>query len=125
MNLADCLAGNYDSASADSPIKILLLNKSKDGTLTKMPNAEFLYLTTRERVYSASEGVTRYSFIIPQDMVAGADFNAVGLYTASATEADINDFAACCTIDFNRSNLSLSSVLVLDWELHIANSTIN
>jgi hypothetical protein len=124
--LANCLAGEYDLASSDSPIKILLLNKSEDGTLTKAPNSSFIYLLTKpEKVYSASAGVVRYSFIIPQDMIIGTDFNAIGLYTASATEADINDFAACCTINFNRNNLALSSVLVLDWELHIANSTIN
>jgi hypothetical protein len=67
----------------------------------------------------------RYSFIIPQEYFAAGNnqnairFNAIGLYTNSAQDA--KDYAAYCKVDTSGWSLSISSVLVLDWELHISN----
>jgi hypothetical protein len=60
--------------------------------------------------------------MIPQDFFAGKDFNAIGLYNDAATEQDINDYAAYCTVNVGALNLSITSVLLLDWELHISNN---
>ena len=131
--LANCLVGDFDVANMERPTKIMLLNATTDEIsgqvqLIKAQNTDFIYLLTRpERVYNDAEGVVRYSFIVPQDMLTGTDFNAVGLYPASATTegADLADYAALCKIELDRNNLALSSALVLDWELHISNSMTN
>lgn len=124
--LASCLAGDFSVAEVTRPSKIMLLNvddtSGKARQITRARNAEFIPILAKpEQVYSAAEGIVRYSFIIPQDALAGTNFNAVGLYTATATYADFEDYAALSIINLDRSNLSLSSVLVLDWELHISN----
>jgi hypothetical protein len=120
--LADCLIGDFDIASVSRPTKIMLLNISADNVISKASNSSFIYILSKpEKVYDEVEGIVRYSFIIPQDILAGTSFNAIGLYTATATEADLADFAACCEVTIDRSTISLSSVLVIDWELHISN----
>jgi hypothetical protein len=119
--LADCLAGDFNIAKLDWPTKILLLNVD-DGVISKASNTRFIHLLSNpEKVYSDSEGIVRYSFIIPQTIFAGTSFNAIGLYPDSATLNDFNDYAALCKIDTSKANISISSVLVLDWELHISN----
>lgn len=122
--LADCLVGDFDIANASRPTKIMLLNVDDSGKIEKANNASFIYiLYNPEKVYDDSKGIVRYSFIIPQDVLSGSSFNAIGLYAANATEADLADFAACCRFELDRSNISLSHILVIDWELHIFNST--
>lgn len=122
---ADCLLGDFDVASLNRPTKIMLLNIDDSGIITKEQNATFITLLTKpEKVYSETEGIVRYSFIVPQDQIIGTNFNAVGLYAASATDADLYNYAACSRIvDLDRNSMALSSVLTLDWELHITNST--
>ena len=118
--LADCLSGAFDIAKLDRPTKILLLNKTADG-YAAANNTGFIYLRTNpEKIYSANSGIVRYSFIIPSDDVS-TDFNAIGLYMNSADENDPSNFAACCDIVVNSSTVSTSSMLVVDWELHITN----
>ena len=121
--LADCLVGDFSVAKQDLPNKILLLNKDDAGHITKARDTGFIYFLSKpERVYNESEGVVRYSFTIPQDIISGTNFNAVGLYTGTAMETDIDDYAAYCFIGSDIVNeISKSSVLVLDWELHISN----
>lgn len=120
--LANCLVGDFDIASQDRPMKILLLNEDEKGNLTKTRNTDFIYLLTKpEKVYSESEeGIVKYSFIIPQEYFSRADFNAIGLYTNTATEA--KDYAAYCGVKVSDLTFSITSVLVLDWELHISNN---
>lgn len=125
--LADCLVGSFTEASINRPTKILLLNKeiNADGSITyeAAEGVSFIYLLTKpEKVYSETEGIVRYSFIIPQEYFAGdkSRFNAIGLYGDLARYAE--DFAACCDVDTSGWSISISSVLVLDWELHIANN---
>lgn len=121
--LADCLAGDFDIAKLDRPNKILLLNEDENYKLTKATDTSFITLMSKpEKVYSDFEGIVRYSFIIPQDWFAGTNFNAVGLYTSTATTDDIENYAAYCYLGSDAlSDVSISSVLVLDWELHISN----
>jgi hypothetical protein len=121
--LADCLVGDFEIARIDRPTKILLLNIDDNQQKSVATDTRFIYMLSKpERVYSDSEGIVRYSFIVPQDIFAGTKFNAIGLYTDTATTQDVNDYAAFCTLapDFF-NNVSVSSVLVLDWELHISN----
>ena len=125
--LADCLVGDFDAARLNCPAKILLLNFDKETQeVSQAPNTSFIYLlTTPEKLYSTSEGIVKYSFIIPQEYFAAGDingatrFNAIGLYAGSATDAE--DYAAYCEVDTSGWSVSISSVLVLDWELHISN----
>jgi hypothetical protein len=121
--LTDCLIGDFDIAKIDRPSKIMLLNHDGSGNLTKATNTSFIYLLSKpEKLYSAEkEGIVRYSFMIPQDYFIGTDFNAIGLYTSSASELDLADYAAFCEVNLSDVNLSISSVLLLDWELHISN----
>lgn len=125
--LADCLVGDFEIAKIARPTKILLLNvDEKNKVVTQAPNTSFIYLLTKpEKIYSATEGIVKYSFIIPQEYFAAGNaygatrFNAIGLYTDSAKKAE--DYAAYCTVETSSWDISISSVLVLDWELHIAN----
>lgn len=125
--LADCLIGDFDIARLERPIKILLLkvteNKSGNDDIQKASNTGFIYLLSKpEKVYSTSAGIVRYSFIIPSDVLTDSDFNAIGLYTNSATESDFENYAALCKIDdMDKNNISVSSMLVVDWELIITN----
>lgn len=120
--LADCLMGDFDSAKINRPSKITLLYRDSDNNLTKADNTPFIYITTKpERVLTnLDEGVVRYSFTISQDIFFGTTFNAIGLYTDS--ETNIENYAAYCQIDSaDLGDISVSSVLLLDWELHISN----
>jgi hypothetical protein len=122
--LADCLVGNFDEAKITRPNRILLLNKDSEDYLTKATDTGFISMTSApEKVYSASEGIVKYSFTIPQEYIAGTNFNAIGLYTGAATDADIENYAAFCYLGdkINVQELKTSSVVLLDWELHISN----
>ena len=128
--LADCLIGNFAEASVNRPTKILLLTKNEDNDeFEAAAGTSFIYLLTApEKVYSEKEGIIRYSFIVPQEYFAAGSsntvrFDAIGLYCDSAESA--NDFAARCDVDLSKWSISISSVLVLDWELHIANNFEN
>ena len=124
--LADCLTGHFDTAKLDRPTKILLLSvegETPEEYAIEAKTDFITYSTDPERVYSDTEGVVRYSFIVPQTLFAGTNFNAIGLYPHSAVLSEANDYAALCVIDTSKMTMSASSVLVLDWELHISNKT--
>lgn len=124
--LAECLIGDFDIAKLDRPTKILLLNIDDKNNITPAENTSFIYLLTKpDMLYSEDESIVNYSFMIPQEYFAAGNangatrFNAIGLYPNSATSAE--DYAAYCKIDTSDWSISISSVLVLDWELHISN----
>ena len=100
--LTDCLVGDFDTARLDRPNKILLLNKSVssdgDEEIIQAEHTGFIYLLTKpEKVYSSKqEGIVKYSFIIPQEYFIGTSFNAIGLYTGTAS--DPSAYAAICEI---------------------------
>ena len=120
--LTDCLLGDFDLAKVDRPTKIMLLDTA-GGVITKANNTGFVSLLSNPvKVYDANMGIIRYSFHITQDLFAGTSFDAIGLYPNSATELDLDRYAAKCNIeDSDLEGLSVSSVLVLDWELRLAN----
>lgn len=129
--IADCLADDFDIARLDKPTKILLLNKKlveKDGNntyeFTVAGETGFIHLLSKpEKVYSEDvKGIVRYSFMIPQEYFTGTDFNAIGLYTATTAINDPGNYAAYCDVDPSEWDISISSVIVLDWELHISNT---
>ena len=124
--LADCLTGDFDIAKMDRPTKILLLNIDDAHQVTAAKNTSFIYLLSKpEKVYSEAGSIVKYSFIIPQEYFAAGNangatrFNAIGLYANSATSAE--DYAAYCEVDTSDWSISISSVLALDWELHLSN----
>ena len=122
--LSNCLTGDFDLAKYSRPDKILLLKIDKvTGSIEKASNTSFIqFLTRPERIYGKdSECIIRYSFVLPQEYFAGTEFNAVGLYPQSATELDIQDYSAICTLTTDNWNISRSSVLLLDWDLRISN----
>ena len=123
--LADCLLGDYATAANDRPIKILLLNIDDNGNKHIAESTTFIsLLAAPEKIHSEDSGRVRYSFIIPQEYFAAGSpgsvrFNAIGLYANSATGPD--DYAAYCEVDTSNWSISMTSVIVLDWELHISN----
>lgn len=126
--LADCLVGNFNAASISRPTKILLLNVDEDRNIAAADNTSFIHLlTVPEKIYSKDEGIVKYSFMIPQEYFAAGNtenatrFNAIGLYADSAEVAE--DYAAFCEVNTSGWSISISSVLILDWELHISNKT--
>lgn len=120
--LADCLAGDFDIAKIDRPSKIMFLYRDSDGRMTNPDNAGFIYITTKpERVYSnENEGIVRYSFTISQDLLSGMTFNAIGLY--GKAETNVENYSAYCEIDADDlGEITASSILLIDWELHLSN----
>jgi hypothetical protein len=86
-------------------------------------SGDFIYMISKpEKVYNVDGGQVRYSFIIPKDIFAGTDFNAIGLYTQSASISDLTDYAAYCKVNIENSG-SQGAVLVVDWDLYITNNT--
>jgi hypothetical protein len=121
--LADCLKGDFDVAKVSRPTKIMLLTRVVDGeSYSYVPASRFIYLRSKpEKVYSTTEGIVRYSFMISRDILTSTDFNGIGLYADSATKDDISKFSAFCEIK-DLGTVTNSSVLVLDWELVVHNA---
>jgi hypothetical protein len=127
--LTDCLAGDFDIAKLDRPNKILLLTQADEAdgkyVISRATDTGFIYLTAKpEKIYTDdNKSGIRYSFIIPQDIFIGTKFNAVGLYPWSATLSDAEeDYAAYCYLGEEvLDDISVSAILVLDWELYISN----
>jgi hypothetical protein len=129
--LSDCLIGDFDIAKINRPTKIMLLNcydKEDESTGSITPVYEsvsgFIYLLTKpEKVFDAKNGVVRYSFSIPRSQLEGGSmsFNSIGLYANSTTALSPEDFAAVCKVDITPTDISMSSALVVDWELYISN----
>jgi hypothetical protein len=122
--LADCLTGDFSNVNINRPMQIMLLHKDGD-SYQKANNVSTFsqLLSAPERVYSETEGIVRYSFIIPYESLANTNFNAIGLYPLSASVDELENFSACCEVNLDSisNKLSKSSVLAVDWELHIFN----
>lgn len=125
---SDCLIGDFESARVNRPIKIMLLKQLSDETGGSEPEfdyeskSDYIHLTTpAEKVYDSSltEGVVRYSFIVPRDALENTDFNCIGLYSGSTKLQDYRDYAAICSI--GDMTISPSSALLIDWKLYILN----
>ena len=126
---SDCLLGDFDTAKINRPTKIMLLEEKMDENNEKYYESKsgFSYLISKpEKVYSTTEGIVRYSFVITRDNLEGITFNNlfIGLYANSASSLDPESFMAIVKIEDDDSisqNLTVSSALVVDWELHISN----
>lgn len=126
--LSECLVGNYEAAEFLRPTKIMLLKiDTEENKIT--PASGFINLMTNpEKVVKTSNvagSTVCYSFMVSRDILESADFNSLGLYADGTTFNEVDNFAAFCDIELNSSELSLSSLLVIDWELNISNNASN
>lgn len=125
---ADCLIGKFDAKNV--PTKIKLLNREiRDGAYEYTSVSGFIFLRAPAEIQKTSSGEcrVRYSFLVPRDMlenITSIGNLGIGLYSRGATEDDIENFVAFCSIteDFNKSQTVNSSLLV-DWDLVITNAT--
>lgn len=135
--IADCLVGDFDVAQANRPSKIRLLKKQTDSEnknkATYKSQSTYIHqISTPEKVSKISDdtGIVRYSFVIPSDKVTSInfDFDHIGLYAHSTVDEDYEQFSAIVSLVENSVNvvdkdeLSASSALLVDWELHITNA---
>ena len=121
--LSDCFTGDFSTAAVNRPTKIMLLQKHVDEESYDSASS-FIYLLTKpEKIFNPNGGSTIcYSFIIPREYLNN-EFNCIGLYpdSAVATASDIDNYSAICEVDTGDIPMSASTVLVVDWELTIAN----
>lgn len=126
--LADCLVGDYEAAAQSRLTQIKLLKVTPgEGETENIDSASgFISLmTTPEKINRTDAGGVRYSFIITRDMVLDTNFNRIGLYTKTATDLTLDEYAAFCDIPDSSGtsgSLSASSALLIDWELIISNA---
>lgn len=135
---AHCLMGNFDEASLYRPTKIRLLKVNIDESTGAETSAEdasgLIYLRSRpERIYNPkTQGETvKLSFMVPRTMISAVGFNRIGLYPHFASIEDIYDYSAYCDLSGNEdlgvesyNAWTLSSVLLVDWELTVSNKII-
>lgn len=129
--IADCLVGDFTLAKFNRPTKIMLLKRTAHETTgaattyTYEGLTGFSYLTTKpEKVYDPTNGIVRYSFLIPSDWLEGIDnFDnvGIGLFTDSTTDRDLESYAAFCELTVTKTSL-VNAALVVDWELIISNN---
>lgn len=128
---ADCLAGDFELAKINCPVKIMLL---KEKPVTENGSTQILYesmsdfiywIKKPEKVYdksSSTVSTVRYSFIVSRDELKGTTFDHIGLYADPITKGELDRFAAIVSMkSLDPVSLLASSALVLDWELNISN----
>ena len=119
--LADCLIGDFEVASLDRPNKIMLLRENEQHELEQA--STFIYMLNKPEK-TVTEGATssvKYSFLIPNAMLKNT-FSSIGLYNSRTTETDLEHYAAFCNVkDKIKQASSITSALVIDWELNISN----
>ena len=75
--LADCLIGEFSTAQASKPAKIMLLNKTEDGYESI---SGFVFLRTKpEKVEVNHQCRIRYSFMVPRDLVEGSNASSLSI----------------------------------------------
>lgn len=128
--LANCFLGDFNTASAELPTKIMLLKteRDKDGNYGSIESVSGFYslFTKPERLFTDSgvcSSTICYSFVIPADIIENTTFNSIGLYANMAAESDKENFAAICELGNISETWSSSSVLVIDWRLTITNNS--
>jgi hypothetical protein len=138
---AYCLMGSFDEAALYRPTKVRLLKVVKEALEDGYGNIEsdtmaasgLIYLRSRpEQVVSNLDGQTvKLSFMIPRTMIEEVDFNRIALYPQFAGESDIYEYSAFCDLsgeddlDINiYTAWTVSSVLLIDWELTISNKIV-
>ena len=130
--ITDCLLGDFETAKANRPTKIMLLeyvqtdanNQQLEEPYHKSKSG-FIYLLNKpEKVYDDVNGIVRYSFKITRDMREGTSFDSIGLYANSTDDIHLENWAAMVHgVKLNGLGTSqTSSALIIDWELHITNN---
>lgn len=126
--MTDCLLGNFDTAKLKLPNKIMLLNEYKEDNTAVLEarSAGFIPLVSApEKVINSQDdgSAVAYSFIVQYDQIIG-NFNRIALYSRGAE--DMYNYSAICEIsDEDRlNNMSLSSALVIEWQLSITNKPV-
>lgn len=128
--LADCFTGDFTSAKAALPKKIMTYTKTKDeyGTEVFKYSSTHYLLSAAKKVSSTENGsAVCYSFSIPYDDIRGLDQsnsfkNAyIGLYTHS--ETDCKNYLAEFSLEslMENATLALNYSVVVDWVLNITN----
>lgn len=121
--LAECLLGNFDTASLSIPNKIRLL-KFDSNSKTFSSKSGFIYLRTKpeKNVDTGLQSGVTYSFIIPGELVQSG-FSHIGLYAKNVNDSidDINKYAALCEVGLGEGTLSMTSALIVDWQLVVSN----
>jgi hypothetical protein len=135
---AYCLAGEFEEAALFRPTKVRLLHAVIDELtgeeIELVPASGMVYLRSKpERILNKDiDGETvKLSFMIPRSMIENIDFNRIALYPQYAESADYGLYSAYCNLvgtdDLGinvYTDWSLSSVLLIDWELTISNKII-
>lgn len=118
--LADCLTGNFDTAKLIMPYMIRLLKEKEDGSYENVAGDIFIRTVPEKVINTHSNSCSViYSFEVAYDRVAQAgDFSHIGLYSK---DSDIENHSAICKVDVAAG--SISSALLVDWQLNISNST--
>lgn len=136
--LANCLVGDFALAEASRPNKIMLVKRTEETSSDGKKSYDYeskspvIYLlTTPEKVYSATQSIVRYSFLISRDAldaITNFDGLGIGLYTAGYPDSDLmenpENFAAYCDVELSKKGL-INAALVVDWELVISNNADN
>jgi hypothetical protein len=135
--LAECLVGDFDTASISRPTKIMLLEEiddEKDSRGEPVPaylvsKSGFIYLLSKpEKTYDNTNKkcTVCFSFKIPRDMLESANTSSlcIGLYANNTNILDIDNWAALVkNIPINGSQILASSSYLLDWQLNITNTS--
>ena len=130
--LSDCLKGDFELAKLSLPSNIMLLNaeiNSETGEIDQFTAASGVIalstIATPEKALDESSGRVRYSFIVTRDQLETESFNAIGLYAKGIKPEYCQYNMAYCILDesVNSANLSVSSALVVDWDLIITNNS--
>ncbi len=133
--LAYCLMGEFEEASLYLPTKVRLLKANIDAIsgeeLDVEPSSGYVFLRSPpERIYKPEiDGETvKLSFMIPRTMIESIGFNRIALYPQFATDTQYYEYSAYCDLSGvedlgigSYTAWTLSSVLLIDWELTISN----
>jgi hypothetical protein len=130
--LADCFTGDFTSAKAALPKKIMTYTKTKaeDDTEVFVYSSTHYLLSAAKKVSSTENGsAVCFSFSIPYDDIRGLDQsnsfkNAyIGLYTANVSTTDCKNYLAEFSLEslMENATLALNYSVVVDWVLNITN----
>lgn len=130
------LMGEFDKAKLFRPTKVLLqkIYYDNDGIEEEStPASGFIYLRSKPQLVYKDETESRtvkLSFVIPRTAITNTEFNRVCLFADCMTYDEQNNYSAFCNIEAaedllggttNISSWSLSTVLMIDWELTVSN----
>lgn len=131
-----CLMGAFEEASLFCPSKVRLLIANEtaeaagaDAEVTAASGLVYVHTRPERVIHPEIDGGTvKFSFMIPRTMIDSVGFNRIALYPQYARDSDLYDYVAYCDLsgedDLAASMYtawSLSSVLLIDWELTISN----